>query len=164
MPAKKSASKPAASKAAGETAKTDASGWTAEERAAMRERAKEMKAEARRGSGDEKAEGTREVLAKVNAMAEPDRAMAKRLHALVTETAPDLVPRLWYGMPAYSKGGKVLCYFQDAKKFKTRYATFGFSDKATLDDGLMWPVAFALKTWDGAVEAQIVALVKRATR
>jgi hypothetical protein len=127
--------------------------FTAEERAAMKERAKE-----RRGSGD----GESDVLAKIAEMAEPDRAMAERLHALITTSAPDLVPRTWYGMPAYAKGGSVVCFFQSAQKFKSRYATLGFSDKANLDDGAMWPTDFALKELNDAEEARIAALVKQA--
>src|SRR3954454_10018613 len=127
--------------------------FTAEERAAMKERAKE-----RRGSGD----GENDVLAEIAEMAEPDRAIAERLHALITTSAPDLAPRTWYGMPAYARDGKVVCFFQSAGKFKTRYATFGFQDEARLDDGAMWPVAFALKELTAAEEARISALVKRA--
>jgi uncharacterized protein YdhG (YjbR/CyaY superfamily) len=126
-------------------------GFTDEERAAMRERAREVKAG---GEGD--------VLAKIAEMAEPDRVMAERLHALVTASAPDLSPRTWYGMPAYAKDGNVVCFFQSAQKFKTRYATFGFSDKANLDDGAMWPTSFALKELTAETEARIAALVKKA--
>ena len=122
----------------------------------MRERARELKT-----AGDQ-AELEKAVLAKIGAMKEPDRAMARRLHAIVTASAPTLAPRLWYGMPAYAKDGQVLCYFQDAKKFKTRYSTFGFSDKANLDDGAMWPIALALKELTADVEARIAALVKQA--
>jgi hypothetical protein len=139
---------------------TKSTGFTAEERAAMKERAKELKAAAR-GNRD-KADGESEVLAKISEMPEPDRAMGKRLHAIVTSSAPDLTPRTWYGMPAYAKDGKVVCFFQGAQKFKTRYATFGFSDKANLDDGAMWPVAFALTKLTAADEARIGALVKKA--
>jgi uncharacterized protein YdhG (YjbR/CyaY superfamily) len=127
--------------------------FTAEERAAMKERAKE-----RRGSGD----GESDVLAKIAEMAEPDRAMAERLHALITTSAPDLAPRTWYGMPAYAKDGKVVCFFQSAQKFKSRYATLGFSDKANLDDGAMWPTSFALKELTAGAEERIGALVKQA--
>jgi uncharacterized protein YdhG (YjbR/CyaY superfamily) len=133
-------------------------GFTDEERAAMRERAQELKAAA----GE--AEGESAVLAKIAEMRDSDRAMAKRLHAIVKASAPALSPRLWYGMPAYAKGGKVVCHFQDAQKFKTRYATFGFSDAANLDEGGMWPVAFALKELTAAEEARIGALVKKAVR
>jgi uncharacterized protein YdhG (YjbR/CyaY superfamily) len=135
-------------------------GFTEEERSAMRERARELKA-ARSRAGDASEEGA--VLEKIAAMAAPDRAMAERLHAIITSSAPSLSPKLWYGMPAYAKDGKVVCFFQDAKKFKTRYATLGFSDKANLDEGHMWPTAFALKALTAADEARIGALVKRAT-
>src|SRR2546425_10293073 len=139
-------------------------GFTDEERAAMRERAQELKAEARRGprADKNKADGESDVLAKIAAMPEPDRAMAKRLHAIIKASAPALSPRLWYGMPAYAKDGSVVCFFQSAQKFKTRYATLGFSDEATLDEGAMWPVAFALKELTAAEEARIGALVKKA--
>src|SRR5437588_574965 len=137
-------------------------GFTDEERAAMRERAQELKAAARRGPRAGKADGESDVLAKIAEMPEPDRAMAERLHAIVKASAPDLSPRTWYGMPAYAKDGKVVCFFQSAQKFKTRYATFGFSDKANLDEGALWPVAFALKELTAADEARIVTLVKKA--
>jgi uncharacterized protein YdhG (YjbR/CyaY superfamily) len=130
--------------------------FTQEERAAMKERVRELK------SG--KSGGESEVLAKIAAMQEPDRTMATRIHEIVTASAPDLEPRTWYGMPAYAKGGKVLCFFRDAQKFKTRYATFGFSDKANLDDGAMWPTDFAVKELTAEVEKKIGALVKRAVR
>ena len=136
-------------------------GFTDEERAAMKERAKEMKAEARRGPRA-KADGESDVLAKIAAMPEPDRFMAKRLHAIIKASAPALSPKTWYGMPAYAKEGKVVCYFQSAHKFKTRYATFGFSDAANLDEGALWPVAFALKELTAIEEATVDALVKRA--
>jgi uncharacterized protein YdhG (YjbR/CyaY superfamily) len=142
--------------------KKRSTGFTAEERAAMKERAQELKAEARRGSRADKADGERDVLAKIAAMQEPDRAMAKRLHAIIKASAPALSPKTWYGMPAYAKDGKVVCYFQSAQKFKSRYATFGFSDTAHLDEGDMWPVAFALKELTAAEEARIDALVKKA--
>ena len=147
-----------------DTQKSDktSQGWTDEERAAMKERARELKAEARRGQRAAKADGEREVLAKIAEMPEPDRAMAERLHALIKATAPDLSPRTWYGMPAYAKDGDVVCFFQSAQKFKTRYATLGFSDKAKLDDGAMWPTAFALTELTAADEARISGLVKRA--
>lgn len=135
-------------------------GFTPEERAAMQERAKELKAAARRGAG--KADGEADVLAKIAEMAEPDRTMAERLHAIVKASAPDLAPRTWYGMPAYAKDGKVVCFFQSAQKFNARYATFGFSDAANLDDGDVWPVAFALQTLTDAEAAKIGALVKQA--
>ena len=131
-----------------------------EEKAAMKERAKEQKAAARHGA--EKADGESEVLAKIAEMSGPDRAMAERLHAVITASAPALSPRLWYGMPAYAKDGKVVCFFQGAQKFKTRYATLGFSDEANLDDGAMWPTAFALMELTAADEARIGALVKKA--
>src|SRR5262245_36883721 len=135
--------------------------FTDEERAAMRERAQELKTAARRGAGDKDA-GERDVLAKIAAMAEPDRGMATRLHAIVKATAPGLSPRTWYGMPAYAKDGQVVCFFQSGRKFKTRYSTLGFSDKATLDDGSMWATGFALKELTPAVEARIAALLKQA--
>ena len=134
--------------------------FSAEERAAMRERAKEMKAEARASKNRE--DGERDVLAKIAEMSKGDRAMAERVHAIVTTSAPDLFPRTWYGMPAYAKAGKVVCHFQPAEKFKTRYATFGFSDEANLDKGAVWPVAFALKELTSAEEKKLAALVKRA--
>jgi uncharacterized protein YdhG (YjbR/CyaY superfamily) len=136
--------------------------WTDEERAAMQQSARERKAASRRGSGDERAEGERDVQAKIAEMPQPDRAMAKRLHAIVSASAPSLVPRTYYGMPAYAKDGKVICFFQAASKFKVRYATFGFQPDAKLDDGAMWPVAFALSELTSADEARIAALVKRA--
>jgi uncharacterized protein YdhG (YjbR/CyaY superfamily) len=136
--------------------------FTAEERAAMKERAKELKADARRGSRAADVDTEQEVLAKIAEMPEADRVMAERIHAIVKASAPSLSPRLWYGMPAYAKDGKVVCHFQDAHKFKSRYATFGFSDQANLDDGAMWPVAFALTKLTAADEARIGALVKKA--
>jgi uncharacterized protein YdhG (YjbR/CyaY superfamily) len=135
-------------------------GFTADERAAMRERARELKAASR--SGAAKADGERDLLAKVAEMPAPDRAMAERLHALITASAPILAPKTWYGMPAYAKDGKVVCFFQSADKFKARYATFGFSDEANLDEGAMWPNSFALRELTPADEARIVALVKKA--
>jgi uncharacterized protein YdhG (YjbR/CyaY superfamily) len=137
-------------------------GFTDEERAAMRARAQEQKAAARRGPRTGKADGESDVLAKIAEMAEPDRAMAERLHALIKASAPTLSPRTWYGMPAYAKDGQVVCFFQSAQKFNTRYATLGFSDKANLDEGAMWPTAFALKELTAADEARISALVKQA--
>jgi uncharacterized protein YdhG (YjbR/CyaY superfamily) len=139
-------------KKAGKTTK----GFTAEERAAMKERAQELKAEAN------KADGEKAVLAKIAEMRGSDRAMAKRIHEIVKASAPGLSPKTWYGMPAYAKDGKVVCYFQSAGKFKTRYATFGFSDEANLDKGAMWPVVFALKELTAAEEKKIAALVKKA--
>ena len=131
-------------------------GFTAEERAAMKERARELKAEAK------KADGESAVLAKIAEMEEGDRTMAERIHAIVRASAPGLTPRLWYGMPAYAKDGKVVCFFQGAQKFNTRYATLGFSDEANLDEGNMWPASFALKELTAADEARIAALVKKA--
>ena len=131
-------------------------GFLAEERAAMKERARELKAEA------EKADGESALLAKIAEMKGNDRAMAKRLHAIVKANAPDLTPKTWYGMPAYAKDGKVLCFFQSADKFGSRYASFGFTDEASLDDGAMWPIYFALKELTPAVEKRITALVKQA--
>src|SRR5215203_1843427 len=128
-------------------------GFTAEERAAMKERTQELKAEAR--ANKNKADGESDVLAKIAEMQGSDRAMAKRLHAIIKASAPALSPKTWYGMPAYAKDGKVVCYFQSAQKFKSRYATFGFSDEANLDEGAMWPVAFALKGLTAAEEAKI---------
>ena len=149
MSAKKAAKKPTTGKSADV--------FTAEERAAMREYVRERKS-ARSGDTD----GAAEVLAKIAAMAPADRALAERVHALIMAAAPSLAPRLWYGMPAYSKDGKVVCFFQDAMKFKARYATLGFSDRAALDDGEMWPTSFALKKLTPSDEAKITALVKRA--
>lgn len=136
--------------------------WTDEERAAMQESARERKASSRRDPGEERAAGEQEVLAKIAEMAEPDRAMAERIHALVTDSAPDFVPRTYYGMPAYAKDGKVICFFQAASKFKVRYATFGFQPDARIDDGEMWPVAFAVTKLTAGVEARIAELVKKA--
>jgi len=131
-------------------------GFTDEERAAMKQRAQELKAAA------DKVDGESAVLAKIAEMPEADRAMGERLHAIITASAPSLSPRLWYGMPAYAKDGNVVCFFQSAQKFKTRYATLGFSDKANLDEGAMWPTAFALRELTAADEARIGALVKKA--
>ena len=131
-----------------------AKGFTVEELAAMKDRVQELKAA--------KADGEGAVLAKIAAMREPDRVLGKRLHAIIEASAPGLAPKLWYGMPAYAKDDKVVCFFQSAQKFKTRYATFGFSDKAKLDEGNMWPTAFALKQLTAAEEARISALVKKA--
>jgi uncharacterized protein YdhG (YjbR/CyaY superfamily) len=136
-------------------------GWTAEEKAAMKERAKEMKAEAR--ANKDRAAGESDVLAKIAEMPEPDRAMAERIHAIIKASAPALSPKTWYGMPAYAnKDGKVVCFFQSADKFQARYATFGFNDTANLDEGAMWPTSFALKELTAADEARIAALVKKA--
>jgi uncharacterized protein YdhG (YjbR/CyaY superfamily) len=131
-------------------------GFTAEERAAMKERAQELKAEARRADGESA------LLAKIGEMPEPDRTMGKRLHAIITANAPDLAPKTWYGMPAYANDGKVVCFFQSADKFKSRYATLGFTDEANLDEGAMWPTYFALKELTAAEEKKIAALVKKA--
>jgi hypothetical protein len=151
QPAKKDTSKSAKSTtASGKKIK----GFTDEERGAMKERIQELNAD--------KADGESAVLAKIAEMPEPDRAMAKRLHAIIKASAPALSPKLWYGMPAYAKDGKVVCFFQSAFKFKTRYATFGFSDTANLDEGALWPVAFALKELTATEEARISALVKKA--
>jgi uncharacterized protein YdhG (YjbR/CyaY superfamily) len=154
-PARKNARTSAKSPtAAGKTS----TGFTAEERAAMKERAKELKAEASR------ADGEKAVLAAIAKMPEPDRALGKKLHAIVKANAPSLVPKTWYGMPAYAKDDKVVCFFQSADKFKARYATFGFNDEANLDEGSMWPTAFALKKLTAAEEKKIAALVKKAVR
>jgi uncharacterized protein YdhG (YjbR/CyaY superfamily) len=160
-PAKKGTQKSAKSTTANNK---KSKGFTAEERAAMKERAQELKAEGRRGprAKKDKADGESDVLGKIAAMQEPDRIMANRLHAIIKATAPALSPKTWYGMPAYAKDGKVVCFFQSAQKFNTRYATFGFSDKANLDKGALWPVAFALKELTAAEEAKIGALVKKA--
>jgi uncharacterized protein YdhG (YjbR/CyaY superfamily) len=152
-PAKK-ATQQSAKRTTGKASK----GFTDEERAAMRERAQELKAAPRAG----KADGEGDVLAKIAEMPEADRAMAERLHAIIKASAPALSPRTWYGMPAYAKDGKVVCFFQSAQKFKARYATFGFSDKANLDEGAMWPTSFALKGLTAAEEKEIGALVKKA--
>ena len=146
--------------AIGKTAK----GFTDEERTAMKERARELKAAARRGPRAGKADGERDVLAKIAGMPEPDRAIAERLHAIIKASAPALSPRTWYGMPAYARDGNVVCFFQSAQSFKTRYSTLGFSDKANLDEGALWPVAFALKELNASEEAKIRALVKKAVR
>ena len=157
QPAKKGRQKSAKSTTAiGKTLK----GFTDEERAAMKERTQELKSAAR--SRADKADGESAVLAKIAEMREPDRTMGKRLHAIVKASGPALSPRLWYGMPAYAKDGKVVCFFQSAQKFKTRYATFGFLHDANLDEGGMWPTAFALKELTAAEEARIGALVKKA--
>jgi len=153
-PAKKGAKTTATGKAS--------QGFTDEERAAMKERAHELKAAARRGPRAGKADGEHDVLAKIAEMPKPDRAMAERVHAIVKASAPALSPRTWYGMPAYAIDGKVVCFFQSAQKFKTRYATLGFSDRANLDKDHMWPTAFALEKLTAAEEARIGALVKKA--
>jgi uncharacterized protein YdhG (YjbR/CyaY superfamily) len=156
-PAKKD-TRPAAKRTTGKASK----GFTDDERAAMRERAQELKAEAGRGRRAGKADGERDVLAKIAEMQGADRAMAERLHAIIRRSAPALAPKTWYGMPAYAKDGKVVCFFQSAEKFKSRYATFGFSDEANLDEGAMWPTSFALTELTAADEARIGALVKKA--
>jgi uncharacterized protein YdhG (YjbR/CyaY superfamily) len=138
----------------------ESKGFTDEERAAMKERAQELKAAAR--ADKDKAEGENTVLAKIAEMLEPDRAMAERLHAIIKASAPALTPKTWYGMPAYAKDGKVVCFFQSAQKFNTRYATLGFSDTAKLDEGAMWPTSFALMELTATEEARISALVKKA--
>jgi uncharacterized protein YdhG (YjbR/CyaY superfamily) len=137
-------------------------GLTVEERGAIKEHVKELKAASRRGPRADKADAESDVLAKIAEMREPDRAMAERLHAVIKASAPALSPRLWYGMPAYARDGKVVCFFQTAQKFNTRYATLGFSDEANLDEGAMWPTAFALTELTAADEARIGALVKKA--
>jgi uncharacterized protein YdhG (YjbR/CyaY superfamily) len=150
-------------KSARRTAATDQTSarFTDEERAAMKERAQELKASARRGPRAAQADGERDVLAKIAEMPAPDRAMAERLHALVKASAPALAPKTWYGMPAYALDGKVVCFFKAAAKFNSRYATFGFEEEAHLDDGAMWPTSFALKELTPADEARIAALVKK---
>jgi uncharacterized protein YdhG (YjbR/CyaY superfamily) len=152
-PAKKSTKKPAKGTAR-KASKGASKGFTAEERAAMRERAKELKA----------AGGESDVLAKIAEMPKSDRAIAERIHAIVRDSAPELAPRTWYGMPAYAKDGKVVCYFQSAAKFKSRYATFGFNDKANIDEGNMWPTSFGLEKLTAAEEKKIATLVKKAVR
>jgi len=144
----------------GKQASAKSEGFTADEKAAMRERAKELRAEARRGK--DRAAGESDLLEKIAEMPKGDRDMATRLHAIVTKTAPDLMPKTWYGMPAYATDGKIVCFFQSAAKFGARYATFGFNDTAKLDDGAMWPTSFALKKLTTADEKKIAALVKKA--
>jgi uncharacterized protein YdhG (YjbR/CyaY superfamily) len=156
MAERKAAKKGAQKSASNAAIKKRPEGFTAEERAAMKERARELKADARRADGES------DVLAKIAEMPPRDRALAKRIHAIVKRAAPDLAPKTWYGMPAYAKDGKVVCFFQSGQKFKTRYATLGFSDEATLDEGAMWPTSFALTDLTAADEAEIAALVKRA--
>jgi uncharacterized protein YdhG (YjbR/CyaY superfamily) len=154
--------KPATKGAKTTASARSAQGFSDEERAAMKERSQELKASAGRGSGAGKADGERDVLAKIAELPEEDRAVAERLHAIVKASAPGLTPRTWYGMPAYAKDGKVVCFFQGSQKFKTRYSTLGFGDAANLDDGAMWPTAFALQKLTAAVEKRIGALVKQA--
>jgi uncharacterized protein YdhG (YjbR/CyaY superfamily) len=156
----KRSKKPAKSPAA--VGKKKAARFTDEERAAMKERARELKAEAGRSSRADKADGESDVLAKIAELPEPDRAMARRLHDIIKASAPVLSPKTWYGMPAYARDGKVVCFFQAAQKFKARYATLGFSDEAKLDQGDMWPTAFGLKALTAAEEARVRELVKRA--
>jgi len=157
MPARKSTTKTTTAK--------KSTGFTDAEREAMKERAREAKAESRRGSrADKAAEAERQVMEKIAEMPPGDRAMAERIHEIVKERAPSLAPRTWYGMPAYTRDGKVVCFFQSAAKFDARYATFGFNDTATLDDGAMWPTAFALAELTPAAERQIAALVEKAVR
>jgi uncharacterized protein YdhG (YjbR/CyaY superfamily) len=162
--AERKPAKKATQKSAKGTAAIDkrSEGFSDEERAAMKGRVQELKAAARRGPRAGKADGESDVLAKIAEMPKPDRAMAERLHAIIKSSAPALSPRLWYGMPAYAMDGKVVCFFQSAQKFNTRYATFGFSDAANLDEGALWPVAFALKELTAAEDARIGALVKKA--
>ena len=162
--AERKTAKKGAKQSAKSTSKKDKTpqGFTDEERAAMKERVQELKAAARRGPRADKTDGESAVLAKIAEMPEPDRGMGERLHAIVKASAPALSPRLWYGMPAYAKDGNVVCFFQSAQKFKTRYATFGFSDKANLDDGDMWPNSYALRELTPEVEKRIGALIKQA--
>jgi uncharacterized protein YdhG (YjbR/CyaY superfamily) len=160
MTERKTARKDTQESAEDTTVDEKSSGFTAEERAAMRERARELKAEAR--ANKSRADGERDLLAKIAEMPEPDRTMAERIHEIVTANAPSLFPKTWYGMPAYAKDGKVVCFFQGAHKFDARYATLGFNDTANLDEGAMWPTAYALKELTPAEEAKIAALVKQA--
>ena len=162
--AEKQVAKKTAQGSAKRTAASTSETFTADERAAMKARAQELKAEARRGPRAKKTDGERDLLAAVTAMKGRDRSMAKRLHTIVTASAPDLWPKTWYGMPAYAKDGKVVCFFQAAEKFNSRYATVGFSDEANLDGGAMWPVAFALKELTATEEKKIATLVKKAVR
>ena len=165
MAERKTATKAAQTSAKRTAASKKAStGFTDDERAAMKERAQELKAEARRGTRAGKADGESDVLAKIAEMQGSDRAMAKKIHAIVKANAPTLSPKTWYGMPAYAKDGKVVCFFQSAQKFKVRYATLGFNDPANLDEGGMWPTSFALKKLTATEEAKIAALVKKAVR
>ena len=165
MAERNSATRGTRSSAKGTTARSRSSaGFTDDERAAMKEHARELKTSARRGSRAAETDGESDVLAKIAEMDGPDRVMAERIHAIVKDSAPDLVPRTWYGMPAYARDGKVVCFFQPAQKFKTRYATLGFSDKANLDDGAMWPVTYALAELTADHETKISALVKKATK
>jgi uncharacterized protein YdhG (YjbR/CyaY superfamily) len=160
--AERKSAKTRAQRSAKRTTGKASKGFTDEEKAAMRERARELKAEERLAK--DKAAGEKDVLAKIAEMPKADRVMAERIHAIVKASAPALTPRTWYGMPAYAKDGKVLCYFQSAAKFKSRYATFGFNDVANLDQGAMWPTSFALKELTAAEEKKIGALVRKAVR
>ena len=168
MPEKKAPGKRVRAKGVPKLAKSNTKsdeatqGFTDEERAAIKEYVRERKAASRRGPHVEEENGESAVLAKIGEMTAPDRALGERLHAIIKASAPGLSPRLWYGMPAYAKNGKVVCFFQSAQKFKTRYATFGFMQEANLDEGAMWPTAFALKELTAAEEARIGALVKKA--
>ncbi|MDX2527321.1 iron chaperone [Streptomyces europaeiscabiei] len=146
----------------GGTAEARFDGFTVEERAAMKEHAQELKASARRGPRTARADGESDVLAKIAGMSDADRALAERLHEIVRSNAPDLSPKLWYGMPAYARDGKVVCFFQSAQKFKSRYATLGFSDQARLDEGTLWPTTYALTELTAATEARIGELIRRA--
>ena len=158
--AEKKPAKKGTQSSAKRTSASSSEGFTADERAAMKARARELKAEAR--ANKNRADGERDLQAAIAEMKGKDRAMAKRIHAIVTAVSPDLWPKTWYGMPAYAKDGKVVCFFQSAQKFKSRYATFGFSDEANLDEGAMWPTSFALMELTAADEAKIAKLVKRA--
>ena len=160
--AERKPAKKATQQASRRTTAKASTGFTDDEKAAMRERARELKTAARRGPRAGKADGETDVLAKIAEMPKADRALAERLHAIIKVSAPALTPRTWYGMPAYAKDGKVVCFFQSAQKFKSRYATLGFSDKANLDEGAMWPTAYALKELTASDEARIGALVKQA--
>ena len=158
MASKKTTSKKSAKRSA---TTSGSSGFTADEKLAMKERVKELKAASRRGK-DDREEGERDVLAKIAEMSEPDRSMARRIHDIIRSSAPELTSRTWYGMPAYARGGDVICFFQNAGKFKARYSTLGFSDKAKLDEGTMWATGFAISKLTPADEARIIALVKQA--
>ena len=144
--------------------KKRATAFSADERAAMKDHSQELKSAARRGSKASKADGEGDLLEKIAEMTPADKELAERLHAIITATAPDLEPKTWYGMPAYAKDGALVCHFQPAQKFKTRYATLGFSDKASLDDGALWPVAYALTELTPAAEAKVVGLIKKALK
>ena len=160
--AEKKPAKKTTQKSASRNATSTSGKFTADEKAAMKARAQELKSEAR--ANKNRAEGEKAALAAIAALTGTDKTMAKRFHAVVTEAAPDLWPKTWYGMPAYAKDGKVVCFFQAAKKFESRYATFGFSDEANLDQGSLWPTGFALKDLNAAEEKKIAALVKKAIR